>query len=124
MTEPKMLTEAYLRASLMGAEVASDRIDRMVMDFRERGLIAPKPDKRAAAYQAYLNRLEPGCAGVDMRFTFYAGYDAAEFDAERPLTREMVREAFDKARERLGIDVGFIHRIHAALIAGIDGDEA
>lgn len=48
-----------------------------MQDFlRERGLFAPEPDKREAAYQAYLDRLEPGCAGVAMQFTFNAGYDA------------------------------------------------
>jgi hypothetical protein len=41
---------------------------------------ALNPDKRKAAYRAYLDRLEPGCAGVDMEFTFYAGYNAAEHD--------------------------------------------
>ena len=41
---------------------------------------AMEPDKRKAAYQAYLDRLEPGCAGVDMMFPFYAGYSAAEHD--------------------------------------------
>lgn len=39
-----------------------------------------EPDKRKAAYQVYLDRLEPGCAGVDMMFVFYAGYNAAERD--------------------------------------------
>jgi hypothetical protein len=115
MTEPnniKLLTEADL--------ARYDVPDAFEAELRERGLIAPEPDKRAAAYQAYLNRLEPGCAGVDMRFTFYAGYDAAEFDAERPLTREMVREAYRKAQEAVkrvpyATEAQFVDALHAAL---------
>ena len=91
----KLLTEADVgtlyRIALQNGRVAFETV------LNERGLIAPEPDPKEAAYKAYLDRLEPGCAGVDMKFTFCAGYDAGERNAARaPLTREMVRESVEE----------------------------
>ena len=94
-TETKLLTEAELRRDLTDACVGVSEIERLVRKWGERGLIAEEPDKREAAYQAFLDRLEPGGAGFDMKFIFCAGYDAAVQDMElapRKLTREMVEE--------------------------------
>ena len=96
----------------------------------ECGLIAEEPepvDPRKAACQAYLDRLEPGRAGVDTAFTFYAGYNAAVHDlgreAARPLvlTRNDLYEAAVRANIAGLLSVSEIDRLHTAITQQMEG---
>ena len=100
--EPKLTNEEAKGAWNATFHLHAKSFEEYCADLLKRGLIAPEPDKRKAAFQAYLDRLEPGCAGVDMEFTFYAGYNAAEHDAPQreaqpALTREIELKAFERA---------------------------
>ena len=115
--EPKLLTEAEAR-QLLCCEYVEDQMRLL----RERGLIAPDPDKPSQAAVEAAEKLweeaGPWSLGTIQKVTArFANFEAAirhDMELARPeLTREQVREAYYDAG---GLEVGsFIDRLHAAL---------
>ena len=105
----KLLTEAEWR-TLFVAKSGAEIMETL----RERGLIAPEPDKLAVAVGDAFDRL-PSCWN---RETFTASVcDTLRdhgMEMRPPLTREMVRIAYHTAQ--VGMEnTNFIDRLHAAL---------
>jgi sugar-specific transcriptional regulator TrmB len=133
MTEPKLLTEAEWVDRMT---VPYNRIEDVLSELRERGLIAPEPVDpllieareicsaayRAASYTAYAEEMARGEHDyfASVQSTLAALKRGMELGrAASPLTREMVREAWCAANsmhKSALVHEDLIDRLHAALI--------
>jgi hypothetical protein len=118
--EPKLLTEAEWRA------MSPYPKEYIGQELRERGLIAVDPvdpllkeaDNMASCHHPWDTTADYSAATTLALAALRRGMELAQ----RPLTREMVREAWLKAAKECGGKPVFYDRLHAALTEMMKGE--